>query len=94
VKILVNNTYGGFRLSQLALDAYTAETGRAIDSWEPDRKDPVLIAIVERLGEAASDRHGSVVVVEVPAGEKYRLREYDGSEWIELESTIRWETAT
>ena len=44
------------------------------------RKDPVLIEIVEELGDKASGRHGELKVVEIPDNCYYKIDEYDGIE--------------
>jgi len=46
------------------------------------RDDPVLVQVVEELGDAASGRHAKLKVVEVPDGIDYEIDEYDGIERI------------
>ena len=44
------------------------------------REDPVLIEVVEELGEKASGRFGDLRVVEIPDDLDYVIDEYDGIE--------------
>lgn len=47
---------------------------------EEHREDPVLIEVVEELGEKASGRFGNLKVVEIPDDLDYVIDEYDGIE--------------
>jgi hypothetical protein len=49
---------------------------------EIKRTDPKLIQIVEQLGEAANGRHAELVIVEIPEGVEWEIKEYDGLEWV------------
>ena len=44
------------------------------------RQDPVLIEVVEELGDKASGEHGELKVVEIPDNCYYKIDEYDGIE--------------
>ena len=44
------------------------------------REDPILIEVVEELGEKASERFGNLKVVEIPDDLEYVIDEYDGIE--------------
>lgn len=46
------------------------------------RDDPVLIQVIEELGEEADGRHASLKIVEIPDDVEWQIEEYDGSEWI------------
>ena len=58
-----------------------------------DRTDPILVQVVEELGDAANGDCADLCIRELEAGTKYRLQEYDGSEWIETEEDIEWSVA-
>ena len=58
------------------------------------RTDPVLIEVIERLGDEAAGNCSRLEIVEIPTGEKYRITDYDGNEGIELASEIHWDVAT
>lgn len=58
-----------------------------------DRTDPVLVQVVEELGDAANGYCADLCIRELEPGTKYRLQEYDGSEWVETEEDILWSVA-
>jgi len=58
-----------------------------------NRTDPILVQVVEELGDAANGYCADLCIRELAAGTKYILREYDGSEWIETEDEMEWSVA-
>ena len=58
-----------------------------------DRTDPILVQVVEELGDAANGYCANLCIRELEPGTKYRLQEYDGSEWIETEDEMEWSVA-
>ena len=72
---------------------YTSPCFAEISFWSPydwDRTDPDLATVVEELGETATN---GLVVRDMHSGQQYRIREYDGKEWLEFPSDIKWEIA-
>lgn len=47
------------------------------------RSDPLLVQVVEKLGDEASGSHANLVITDIPKGTYYRIKEYDGRESIE-----------
>lgn len=47
-----------------------------------DRAHPLLVQVVEELGEKANGRCAELSVVEIPDGTDYEIDEYDGNEHI------------
>ena len=134
-KIVINNCYGGFSLSPLAVkryyelkypevqlffykldfpldsyqkvsmdeadviltkdlgDSYTGSLGD--DYWVDDhifeRHDPILVQVVEELGERANGKCAELKIVEI-SGNKYRVCEYAGQEWVETSEPLDWVT--
>ena len=83
MKVVINRKYGGFGLSQKALDLYNEMTGKKV-KWESDilRNDPILVFVVESLGKEANTRYSELEVVEIPDGISWYIHEYDGKEEI------------
>jgi hypothetical protein len=73
-----------------AWEEATLEERKAKSDWysahmvEPptDRHDPLLIQVVEELGEVAAGSHTTLKIVEIPDGTDYTIEEYDGLEHI------------
>ena len=84
MKVLINNCYGGFGLSKVAMSRYVNETGiqPSMYDWKIDRTDPTLIAIVEEMGKASWGEYAELKVVEIPDGIEWEISEYDGMEHI------------
>jgi hypothetical protein len=53
------------------------------DSWtRENRTHPLIIRVIEELGEAADGGCAKLKVVEIPDGTDYEISEYDGNEHI------------
>ena len=52
------------------------------DSSDKGRADPILVQVVEELGNAANDRFAQLAVVEIPDGVEFEISEYDGREHV------------
>jgi hypothetical protein len=48
--------------------------------WDIKRNDPVLVEVVEQLGDLANTRHTRLKVVEVPDDVEWYIHDYDGIE--------------
>jgi hypothetical protein len=83
MKIIINTCYGGFGLSKEALALFNERSGTII-IYEHDieRNNPILVEIVEQLGEAADGGFAELKVVEIPDDVKWQIEEYDGNEWV------------
>lgn len=87
-KIVINRCYGGFGLSDEA-KKWLKEAGVSAD--EPlERHDQRLVRCVKTLGSRkASGKYADLHIEEIDE-DKYRVCEYDGYEWVETPSSIRW----
>ena len=57
--------------------------GRYWETWLSDnRTHPLLVRVVEELGEAANGQHARLKLVEIPDGVEWNIDEYDGIEHI------------
>jgi hypothetical protein len=92
-KIVYNGCYGGFSLSLAAWERYNELGGEADNDHDIPRTDPILVQVVEELGERANGLCAELYIDDLTVGTKYRIREYDGLEHIETEDDIRWSVA-
>jgi hypothetical protein len=58
-----------------------------------ERTDPVLVEVVEELGDKANGMCAKLRITEIDAGTLYRIDEYDGLESIETNDDIDWKIA-
>lgn len=54
----------------------------SLDSRPDDRGDPLLVQVVEELGEASYGGYANLKVVEIPDDVDYEIDEYDGMEHV------------
>ena len=59
--------------------AYSASV---IYDHDIERDDPVLVQVVEELGDAAAGQYAELRITEVPDDVKWTIEEYDGKEWV------------
>jgi hypothetical protein len=84
-RIVINDCYGGFGLSEEATQRYKELAGITNGDWsyyDVVRDDPYLVQVVRELGHRANGAHASLKIVEVPAGVEWHVAEYDGNEWV------------
>ena len=83
MKIVINNCNGGFGLPKEALTLFNERSGAVvIYDFNIKRNDPILVEIVEQLGEAADGDYAELKVVEIPDDVQWTIEEYDGAEWV------------
>lgn len=121
MKIVINQCYGGFGLSEKAVMRYAELAGMTlypvetkfgyteyykvpkeefdkIKSENPkaysilnslmffesdiDRTDPLLIRVVEELGDEASAKFSELKIVKIPNDVQWEIRDYDGMETV------------
>lgn len=85
-RIVINKCYGGFGLSDEAMDLYKAKSGVTkgfrIYDWHIKRDDPNLVEVIEELGEKANGVCADLKIVEIPDDVKWVIDEYDGLEQV------------
>lgn len=91
MKIIINTCCGGFGLSKEALALFNERSGTTI-RYERDieRNNPILVEIVEQLGESADGGHAELKVVEIPDDVQWQIEEYNGNEWV-AETHRKWD---
>ena len=92
-RIVINTCYGGFGLSEIAVQRYKQMADITDSDWsyyEINRADPYLVKIVREMGMSANGAHANLKIVEVPADVDWEIAEYDGNEWV-AEKHRTWE---
>ena len=100
-KVVCNSCYGGFVLSDRAIDAmrHIAPIGHVVHKCKNSydlmskisRHDPYLVKVVEELGSSSSGNFSNLRV-EVIIGSYYRIDEYDGMESVITKEMDDWES--
>lgn len=74
---------GEFIFERHPSDPMCALDGKYWDTWlRNNRTHPLLIQILEEMGETASGKYGSLKVVEIPDGIEWEIEENNGNEWV------------
>ena len=92
MKIVINADYGGFNLSEEAEVRYREISGEywPMFRWEVKRDDPMLIRVIEELGQRANGQFANLKIVEIPDEVEWQIEEYDGSEWVAEKHRTWW----
>lgn len=80
LKVVINRCYGGFGLSKKAI-ALMKEYRKEYDYSTIERHDPVLVRVVEELGDEANGECSKLKVEEITFG--YAINDYDGKETVD-----------
>ena len=94
MKVVYNNCYGGFGLSTAGLKRYAELKGSPIRQFDDLRDDPLLVQVVEELGETANGPCALLAIHDVPAGARWRIDEYDGAESVMTVEDYDWKVAS
>jgi hypothetical protein len=83
-KIVINDCYGGFGLSEESMEEYKKRKGITEDIWYWDipRDCPVLVEMVEQGGTDVDGEYSELKVVDVPDDVNWYIEEYDGMEHV------------
>lgn len=96
MKVAINGCHSQFRLSEKALRFYSVRkvgedvvevlrNGLAringLNTYTDEfRSDPILIEVIEELGEEANGVGASIIIKEIPDDAEWEIEEYDGKE--------------
>ena len=84
MKVVINSCYGGFGLSNKALDMYKQLSNKSeVYAYELDRTDPILIQVVETLGAEADGSCANLRIVEIPDDITWEITKHAGIESVE-----------
>ena len=78
------------------LDPPELRTKRSYNTLYADdieRDDPVLVQVVEELGDKANGRCAKLAIENVASGTEYLIDEYDGMESIQTRDGTNWRVA-
>lgn len=95
-KVVYNQCYGGFGLSNEARERYAELANIDISKtslYDISRTDPILIQVIEEIGDKANGEYAKLVIEELESGTVYRITEYDGFESIEIIGDQNWNVA-
>jgi hypothetical protein len=86
---------GRYKIDEYGLSQIDNDFYRKYSLYDKDfdRTDPVLVEVVEELGEKANGFAAELEVIDIPKGTLYRIDEYDGLESIETADEINWKVA-
>ena len=85
MKVVINTCYGGFGLSEAALEEYESRKGitdEKIYHWNIPRDCPHLVAMVEEGGTDVDGIYSELKVVDIPDDVNWYIEEYDGNEHV------------
>lgn len=88
-KVVYNDYYGGFGLSEKAQKLLNELKGEEVDYHDLPRHDKDLVAVVEELESEASGRFNSIKIAEIDS-DRYRISEYDGWEKVVTPETEKY----
>ena len=93
MKIVINAEYGGFGLSDKAIEDYKQRAGITnpqFYDYNIPRNCPHLVAMVEESGNSIGSSYADLKIVKIPDGVMWQIEEYDGKEWV-AEKHRTWE---
>jgi hypothetical protein len=81
-KIVINNCYGGFNLSDKAIERLSC-TDNPTKIWDIARDNSTLVSLVEELGEEANGKYSELKIVE-----NFAIQESESFDVFESEDTL------
>lgn len=74
--------YQKTKIPSIMLTAFSPDEKYVLYESNIDRNNPLLIQVVEELGEKSFGTHALLSIVEIPDGVEWEIDEYDGREHI------------
>jgi hypothetical protein len=81
------------RLNPVSPDRYARSNALYFSDRDIERTDPILVQVVEELGDKANGMCAELRITEVRAGTRYRIDEYDGNESVMTQDSYKWSVA-
>lgn len=85
MKVVINSCFGGFGMTDAALDEYKSRrdiTDPNFWYYDIPRDCPVLVAMVEEQGTTINTSYSDLRIVEIPDDVNWYISEYDGREHV------------
>lgn len=106
IKLFEDTGIWGSSFYTVPVDEYRKleEEAKQIKNWDKlkglyfgvddiDRRDPMLVQVVEELGREANGFCAKLAIAEIPEGTPYRIDEYDGNETVRTHDSYDWKIA-
>jgi hypothetical protein len=90
IQVLYNSCYGGWCISEKAMQLYTLRKTTNSNNYLSKRNDPVLIQIYNELGnDFDENKYSKTAISKIPKKYEnyYFIYEYDGLESVEIDYT-------
>jgi hypothetical protein len=89
IEVLLNDCYGGWRISDKASKLYTSRKTKDSNYYIRRRSDPILIQIYKELGDEFDEKYSKTNIEKIPKKYEnyYYISEYDGLETVEIDYT-------
>lgn len=71
-----------YKGTTLFLTTFSPDEKYVLNARNCNRCDPILIKVVEEMGQKANGQFAELRVIDIPDDVKWEIEEYDGSEWI------------
>lgn len=75
-------------------DEPRSHSDNVLSTRDFERDDPALLQVVAELGDKANGPAAALRIVEVTAGDRWRIDEYDGNESVMTVDDYEWKVAT
>jgi len=92
IEILYNNRYGGWKISEKAIELYKLRSDNSTEiefNYYYDRNNTILIQIYKELGNDFDNKYSSTKIKKIPKKYEnyYFIDEYDGKEYVKIDYT-------
>jgi len=92
IEILYNNRYGGWKISEKAIELYKLRSDNSTEiefNYYYDRNNTILIQIYKELGNDFDNKYSITKIKKIPKKYEnyYFIDEYDGKEYVKIDYT-------
>jgi len=89
IEILYNATYGGWTISDKAMELYSLRKTESSNNYVRKRINPILIQIYKELSDEFDGKYSKTLIQKIPKKyeKHYYISEYDGLETVDIDYT-------